>query len=97
MEMIAEKEPNARGPYGGAVGYFSNSGNMDMAICIRTVVMKGDLATVQAGGGLVYDSVPESEYEESLTKARGMLRALDDAEDRTRERVERSAKAGARR
>ena len=90
MEIIAEKEPHARGPYGGAVGYFSNSGNMDMAICIRTIVMKGGVATVQAGGGLVYDSVPESEYEESLAKAHGMLRALDDAEDRTRERVDPS-------
>ena len=89
MEIIADKEPHARGPYGGAVGYFSNSGNMDMAICIRTVVMKDGVATVQAGGGLVYDSVPESEFEESMSKARGMLRALDEAEDRTRERLGR--------
>ena len=90
MEIIAEKEPHARGPYGGAVGYFSFSGNMDVAICIRTVVMKDGIATVQAGGGLVYDSVPEAEYEESLAKARGMIRAIDEAEARTRERIEKS-------
>ncbi len=87
MEIIAEKEPHARGPYGGAVGYFSFSGNMDVAICIRTVVMKDGVATVQAGGGLVYDSVPETEYQESLSKARGMIRAIDEAEVRTRDRI----------
>jgi anthranilate synthase component 1 len=90
MEIIAEKEPHARGPYGGAVGYFSFSGNMDVAICIRTVVMKNGVATVQAGGGLVYDSVPEAEYQESLSKARGMIRAIDEAEIRTRDRLARS-------
>ena len=91
MEIIAEKEPHARGPYSGAVGYISNAGNMDMAICIRTVVMKDGLATVQAGGGLVYDSVPKSEYEESLAKARGMLAALDAGEDLTNDRLNRTA------
>ncbi len=93
MEIIAEKEPHARGPYSGAVGYISNAGNMDMAICIRTVVMKDGLATVQAGGGLVYDSVPLSEYEESLAKARGMLAALDAGEDLTNSRLNRAALA----
>ncbi|MDP7618702.1 MAG: anthranilate synthase component I [Dehalococcoidia bacterium] len=91
MEIIAEKEPHARGPYGGAVGYFSFSGNMDVAICIRTVVMKDGVATVQAGGGLVYDSIPEAEYEESLAKAQGMIRAIDEAEIRSRERFLRAA------
>ncbi len=91
MEIIADKEPHARGPYGGAVGYFSNAGNMDMAICIRTVVMKDGLATVQAGGGLVYDSDPRAEYEESLSKARGMLAALDAGEDLTNDRLNRAA------
>ena len=91
MEIIAEKEPHARGPYSGAVGYISNAGNMDMAICIRTVVMKDGLATVQAGGGLVYDSIPKSEYEESLAKARGMLAALDAGEDLTNDRLSRKA------
>ena len=93
MEIIAEKEPHARGPYSGAVGYISNAGNMDMAICIRTVVMKDGLATVQAGGGLVYDSVPKTEYEESLAKARGMLAALDAGEDLTNGRLSRTASA----
>ena len=64
---------------------------MDMAICIRTVVMKDGLATVQAGGGLVYDSIPKSEYEESLAKARGMLAALDAGEDLTNDRISRTA------
>ena len=91
MEIIAEKEPHERGPYSGAVGYISDDGNMDMAICIRTVVMKDGLATVQAGGGLVYDSVPRSEYEESLSKARGMLQALDAGEDLTNERLSAAA------
>ncbi len=91
MEIISEKEPHERGPYSGAVGYISNAGNMDMAICIRTVVMKDGLATVQAGGGLVYDSVPRSEYEESLAKARGMLAALDAGEDLTIDRMNRAA------
>ena len=91
MEIISDKEPHERGPYSGAVGYISNAGNMDMAICIRTVVMKDGLATVQAGGGLVYDSVPRSEYEESLAKARGMLAALDAGEDLTNDRIGRSA------
>ena len=91
MEIISDKEPHERGPYSGAVGYFSKIGNMDMAICIRTVVMKDGLATVQAGGGLVYDSVPRSEYEESLAKARGMLAALDAGEDLTNDRLNRAA------
>ncbi|MBI4236104.1 MAG: chorismate-binding protein, partial [Chloroflexi bacterium] len=97
MELIAQMEPHARGPYGGAVGYFSFSGNMDTAICIRTVVMKDGVAHVQAGGGIVYDSVPEREYEETLAKARALLRAIDEAEDRTRERLARAAASEARR
>lgn len=80
MEIIAELEPDRRGPYAGAVGYFSYSGNLDTAITIRTIVMKDGIASVQAGGGVVFDSVPELEYEESLNKARALLRALDQAE-----------------
>jgi anthranilate synthase component 1 len=87
IEIINDQEPHGRGPYGGAVGYFSHSGNMDMAICIRTVIIKDGVATVQAGAGLVYDSVPETEYEESLHKARGMLNAIDGAEDLTKSRL----------
>ncbi|GAI01560.1 unnamed protein product [marine sediment metagenome] len=80
MEIIAELEPEKRGPYAGAVGYFSFSGNMDMAIAIRTMVMTKGIAYVQAGGGIVYDSVPEREYEESLNKARALLKAISQAE-----------------
>ena len=81
MEIIAELEREKRGPYAGAVGYFSFSGNMDMAIAIRTMVMKQGIAYVQAGSGIVYDSVPEREYEESLNKARALLKAINQAEN----------------
>ena len=80
MEIIAELEPDRRGPYAGAVGYFDFSGNMDTAITIRTIVMKEGVAHIQAGGGVVYDSVPEMEYQESLNKARALLVAIDQAE-----------------
>ncbi|HEY8490707.1 MAG TPA: chorismate-binding protein, partial [Dehalococcoidia bacterium] len=80
MEIIAELEPDRRGPYAGAVGYFGFSGNVDTAITIRTLVMKDGVAHIQAGGGIVYDSVPELEYQESLNKARALLRAIDLAE-----------------
>ncbi len=80
MEIIAELEPEKRGPYAGAVGYFSFSGNMDMAIAIRTMVVKKGIAYVQAGGGIVYDSVPEREYEETMNKARALLKAISQAE-----------------
>ena len=83
MEIIAEKEPEKRGPYAGAAGYFSFSGNMDMAIAIRTMVVNKGVAYVQAGCGIVYDSVPEREYEESLNKARALLKALEQAEAQT--------------
>ena len=80
MQIIAGLEPEKRGPYAGAVGYFSFSGNMDMAIAIRTMVVKNGIAYVQAGAGIVYDSIPSREYEESLTKARALLKALEQAE-----------------
>ncbi|MBI4233442.1 MAG: anthranilate synthase component I [Chloroflexi bacterium] len=80
MEIIAEQEPELRGPYAGAVGYFSFSGNMDTAITIRTIVLKDGVAYVQAGGGIVYDSTPEGEYQETLHKARALLRAIQQAE-----------------
>ena len=76
MEIIDELEPHRRGVYGGAIGYVSYSGNMDLAIAIRTLVTTGDTILVQAGAGLVHDSVPELEYEETLNKARAVLRAL---------------------
>ncbi|MEO6197410.1 MAG: anthranilate synthase component I [Dehalococcoidia bacterium] len=80
MEIISEIEPDRRGPYGGAVGYFDFSGNMDTAITIRTIAMKDGVARIQAGGGVVYDSVPETEYQETLNKARATLNAIDQAE-----------------
>jgi anthranilate synthase component I len=80
MEIIAKFEKEKRGPYAGACGYFSFSGNMDMAIAIRTIVMKGKTAYTQAGCGIVYDSVPEREYEETLNKARALVNAIDQAE-----------------
>ena len=80
MEIIAELEPDKRGPYAGAVGYFSYSGNMDTAIAIRTMVINQGIAHVQAGGGIVADSVPETEYAETIHKATALLRAIDEAE-----------------
>ena len=80
MEIIAELEPDKRGPYAGAVGYFDLRGNLDTAITIRTIVMKDGVAHVQVGAGIVYDSVPEREYEETLSKARALLRAIEQAE-----------------
>ena len=80
MEIIDELEPHRRGPYGGAVGYIDFSGNMDTCIALRTLVLKGQTAYLQAGAGIVADSVPEREREETLNKARGLLRALEMAE-----------------
>jgi anthranilate synthase component 1 len=80
MEIIAELEPDKRGPYAGCVGYFGFSGNMDTAITIWTIVMSKGAAHVQAGAGIVYDSVPAREYDETLNKARALLKAIDEAE-----------------
>jgi anthranilate synthase component 1 len=75
MEIIDELEPVKRGVYGGAVGYLTWSGDMDTAIAIRTAVVKDNVLIVQAGAGVVADSVPASEWEETLNKARAVLRA----------------------
>lgn len=80
MEIIDELEPERRGPYAGAVGYFGFSGNMDFCITIRTFIMKGDNLWVQAGAGIVADSVPQNEYEETINKAKGLRRAFELAE-----------------
>lgn len=80
MEIIDELEPHRRGPYGGAVGYVDFSGNMDTCIALRTMVLLGQTAYVQAGAGLVADSVPASEYEETVNKAMSLLRAIEVAE-----------------
>jgi len=77
MEIIDELEPTKRGPYAGAVGYFSFSGNMDICITIRTILLKGNKAYVQAGAGIVAYSDAESEYTETVNKAQGMIRALE--------------------
>ncbi len=76
MEIIAELEKSKRGPYAGAVGYFNYNGNVDSCITIRTVILDRGKAYVQAGAGIVADSVPLNEYEETCNKARGMMKAL---------------------
>ena len=76
MEIIAELEPDQRGAYGGPVGYFGFDGNLDCCITIRTCVFDQEASYVQAGAGIVADSVPESEFEETVNKAKGMMRAL---------------------
>jgi anthranilate synthase component I len=80
MQIIDEFEPHRRGPYGGAVGYIDFTGNMDTCIALRTMVLLGQTAYVQAGAGLVADSDPEMEYRETMNKAMGLLRALEMAE-----------------
>jgi anthranilate synthase component 1 len=80
MQIIEEREPNRRGLYAGAVGYISGSGEVDLAIAIRSILLKGGKAYVQAGAGVVYDSVPSREYEECCNKARASLRAIEIAQ-----------------
>jgi anthranilate synthase component 1 len=77
MEIIEELEPCKRGIYGGSVGYLSYTGNSDMCIAIRTLVITDGKVYIQAGAGIVADSVPLSEYEETENKARGMLKAIE--------------------
>ncbi|MBI5327990.1 MAG: anthranilate synthase component I [Deltaproteobacteria bacterium] len=81
MEIIEEIEPCKRGAYGGSVGYFGFSGNMDMAITIRTLVVNGGKIYIQAGAGIVADSVPEKEYQETINKAKAMLKAVEMARE----------------
>ena len=81
MQLIAELEPEKRGPYSGAVGYFSFTGNMDTAISLRTMVLKDGVAYLQAGGGIVADSDTQTEYEETLHKLGALMRAIDHAEE----------------
>lgn len=76
MEIIDELEKTKRGPYAGCVGYFSFSGNLDTCITIRTILVKDEQAYVQAGAGIVADSKPENEYQETVNKARAMLKAI---------------------
>jgi len=80
MQVIAELEQTARGPYGGCVGYFSFNGNLDCCITIRSALLKGGRAYIQAGGGWVNDSTPEDEYRETVNKSQAMLKAVAMAE-----------------
>jgi anthranilate synthase component I len=80
MQIIHDLEVDARGPYGGAVGYFAGDGSMDTCITIRTLIMRGQTVSVQAGAGIVADSDPEREYEETLNKARALAVAIEMAE-----------------
>ncbi|MDB5657669.1 MAG: anthranilate synthase component, partial [Cypionkella sp.] len=79
MEIIDELEPEKRGLYGGGVGYFAGNGEMDFCIALRTAVLKDETLYIQAGGGVVYDSDPESEYQETVNKSRALRRAAEDA------------------
>jgi anthranilate synthase component 1 len=81
MEIITDLEPDRRGPYAGAVGYFGRTGDMDMCIAIRTLVMQGDRFSVQAGAGIVADSDPAREHQETLDKIRALVRAVAIAEE----------------
>jgi anthranilate synthase component 1 len=84
MEIIDELEPHRPGPYAGAVGYIDYGGNMDTCITLRTIVIQNDTAYVQAGAGIVADSVPAREYQETLNKAGGLLKAIEITEQRMR-------------
>lgn len=79
MEIIDELEKEKRGVYGGGVGYFSANGDMDICIALRTAVLKDETLYVQAGGGIVYDSDPEAEYQETINKSKALMKAAEDA------------------
>ena len=81
MEIIDELENVKRGFYGGAIGYISFGGSLDSCITIRTALFKDNKAYVQAGAGIVYDSVPETEYTETVNKAMAMIKAIEKAGD----------------
>jgi anthranilate synthase component 1 len=80
MQIVDELEPQKRGLYAGAIGYFGYNGNLDTCIVIRTIVMKGRKIYITAGAGIVADSDPTLEYQETLNKARAMLKAVELAE-----------------
>lgn len=93
MEIIDEFEPSKRGPYAGVVGYLDFSGNIDTAIAIRTMIVQGNKASVQAGAGVVYDSVPEHEDAECAHKAKALLAAVKPARAMAAQRADRSEQA----
>ena len=76
-QLISELEPEKRGPYSGGVGYFSYNGNMDTCIAIRTLILKDKTVYLQAGGGIVADSIIENEYQETLHKMQALIGAID--------------------
>jgi anthranilate synthase component 1 len=76
MQIISELEPDSRGPYGGAVGYFGYDGSLDSCITIRTAIVKDGTAYIQAGAGIVYDSIPENEFSETVNKAAALFKAI---------------------
>jgi len=80
MELLSEIEQQARGPYAGAFGYLDVAGNLDMAITIRTLVVRGKTVSVQAGAGIVFDSKPEREFDETLEKAEALFQAISAAQ-----------------
>jgi anthranilate synthase component 1 len=80
MELIADLEPTRRGIYAGAIGYLDFAGNLDFCIAIRTITIRDGKASVQAGAGIVADSNPEAEYEETRDKARALLQAIEMAQ-----------------
>jgi anthranilate synthase component 1 len=86
MEIIDELEPTRRGLYAGAIGYFDVSGDMDLCIAIRMILVKGERGYIQAGAGIVADSDPSCEYQETLNKANAMMRAVELAEKRANHR-----------
>ena len=77
MQIVGALEPTRRGLYGGAVGYLDFAGNLDFCIAIRTIAMRGQRAEIQAGAGIVADSLPAAEYEETRDKARALIQALE--------------------
>jgi anthranilate synthase component 1 len=79
MEIIHELEPEKRGVYGGGAGYFAANGEMDMCISLRTAVLRDGKVYIQSGGGVVFDSDPEAEWQETVNKSRAMIRAAEDA------------------
>ena len=84
MEIIDELEPDKRGIYAGAIGYVSVTGEMDTCIALRTAILKDDMLHIQAGAGIVYDSVEQSEFEECQNKARAVIRAAEEAISQSR-------------